>query len=194
MNAPSPDDPVGAPAHPAFAQRLKRSDLWLLAALYSSKRPVKSITLITLLERADSLNHAIPFFDPISYGLPRLIDAGPAGSDGRRFWATPGGSALVRAAYKASGPDDFTLESLARLAGIPPAPLPERDDRSLGRLAGLSRENYDHAYAAYLRNASDSLCELTWWTAKWALRTLRRWILATGRRPARQRNRSVQLA
>jgi hypothetical protein len=55
---------------------LTRSDAWLLAALTERSHDGHSVNLRDLVHDADWLNRAIPTYDEISFGLPRLVAAG----------------------------------------------------------------------------------------------------------------------
>ena len=132
--------------------RLVRSDAWLLAAL--TERPQRrALTLPELLHDADWLNRAIPTLDELSFGLPRLIAAGfvvvtGAGNDLRlqpTSKAREFGKSIRRKARRLGD----VLEAAESLAGAPPYPVPEDEDRSLNRLPALAEADVNEAVRAY---------------------------------------------
>jgi len=135
---------------PATAPALGRSDAWLLAALAEGSHRGRALTLQQLIEHADWLNHAIPAFDEVSFGLPRLIAHGLATVDGLRLRATPAGMA-VRRSVKGTTLGAIMV-GMAERVGAPPYPEPEIEDRSLGRLPGLEASDFEAAFREYSRS------------------------------------------
>lgn len=127
------------PAHPA----LTRSDAWLLAALTEGSHDGRRVTLPKFVHDADWLNRAIPTFDEISFGFPRLVAHGLMRVNGLTFRATPQAIAL-RKLVKGGTLGDVPLE-MAAAVGARPYPEPETEDRSLGRLAGLGPSDLEAA-------------------------------------------------
>jgi hypothetical protein len=130
---------------------LVRSDAWLLAAL-TEARQGRPLTLAELMNDADWLNRLVPTYDELSYGLPRLIAAGYVviSSQGTllRLQPTTKARELRKAASKEARALGV-LEAVGRLAGAQPYPNPEAEDRSLGRLPGLSQADVDEAFRNY---------------------------------------------
>lgn len=121
---------------------LSPSDVWLAAALGAMRG---RIGLRHLLGAADALDHAIPTFDEIRYGIPRLIDAGLAEYLDGQFAPTPRAIDLYR---QSKGPNG-TLDRFANMLDVPSGRL-TAEDRTLGPLEGLSEEDYQNAYRSYL--------------------------------------------
>ena len=142
---------------------MPEADARLVAALTeSSGRPV---TLRDLVHDYDWINRAVPTFEELSFGMPRIVAAGYAMVGTSRsgelvFRATPEALRLRRAA--SGNPVDAIATALeAGGAG---------EDRSLGRLPGLTQEGFDAAVAAHGA-----------WVARWSrpfvvvARLLARW-------------------
>jgi hypothetical protein len=133
--------------------RLNRSDAWLLAALTEGSHDGRAVTLQDFVHDADWLNRQIPTFDEMSYGVPRLIEAGfmTVGQDVKKgivFRATPKATQL-RKSVKA-GTLGGVLEGVGNAVGTLPYRGPEPpEDRSLGRLAGLEPDDLDAAIEAH---------------------------------------------
>jgi hypothetical protein len=152
---------------------LTRADAALLAALTESG--ARGVDLPSLLHDYDWLHRAIPTFDELRFGLPRLTARGFAqiGRNGRgelRFRATPSACDLRRRvdATRIGG----VAEGLADLVGAPP-PDSEMEDRSLGPLAGLRQDDLDSALASYdawVRRWSRPLVAISrvvgWWVRR----------------------------
>jgi hypothetical protein len=134
---------------PGSGPRLNRADAWLLAALTEGSHGGRPVTLRELVQDADWLNRAIPTFDEVSFGLPRLVAAGfmTVGHDVRSgvvFRATPDATKL-RKSVKAETLGGV-LAGVGWAVGAPPYPDSEpAEDRSLGRLAGLEPEDLEVA-------------------------------------------------
>jgi len=114
---------------------LTRSDAWLLASLTEGSRAGQPVTLAKFVHDADWLNRAIPTFDKLSFGLPRLVAHGLMTVDGLRLRATPRAIALrksIRGGTLVSVPN-----GVGERVGARPYPKPEVEDRWLGRLQGL---------------------------------------------------------
>lgn len=133
--------------------RLTRSDAYLLAAATESGgRPVD---LQGLVHDFDWLNRDIPTFDALSYGIPRLVAHGflHVTLDDRarfRFAATPSARGLRRQ-IKARTLGDV-VDGMTRLVGAKRWPEPEmEEDRSLGRLSGLTSTDVDVAVDQHQR-------------------------------------------
>ena len=162
---PEPSD-----VHP----RLNRADAWLLAALTESSHDGRPVTLRDLVHDADWLNRAIPTFDEMSFGLPRLIAAGfmtvgVGGTSGVDFRASSEATKL-RKSIKAETLGGV-LAAVAEAVGAAPYPESEPpEDRSLGRLPGLEPDDLEVA----IREHGE-------WVERWskpfvgAARALTRW-------------------
>lgn len=133
-------------AEPGRPSAYTRSDALLLAALMiggggPDGRPV---TLSGLLSTVDALNHSIPTFDEVSFGIPRLVAGGFAA-------VLPGeaGDLALRPSTAANELLQFSRRSrdfasdVAVALGTLPYPEPEAEDRSPGRLADLDRAAFD---------------------------------------------------
>ena len=128
---------------------LTESDAWLLAALTESPHPGRPVTLRDFVDNADWLNRAIPTFDEMSFGLPRLAAAGllvveQDAKEGLLLRATPKAITLRRLMKaKALGDALNAIDEAIRAAGHPE---PERvEDRSHGRLPGLGAGDLETA-------------------------------------------------
>ena len=144
--------------------RLTEADAWLVAALTESSG--RLVPLRDLVHDYDWLNRAVPTFDELSFGLPRLVAAGYAtvsasSSGDLLFGATPAAMRLRRGT---------TGSPLAAITAAVGADRGAADDRSLGRLTGLTPEALDSAVAAH-----------TSWVRRWSrpfiflARLLTRW-------------------
>ena len=122
---------------------LTRSDAWLLAALTEGSHDGRPVNLPQFVDNADWTNRAVPTFDEISFGFPRLIARGLMTVDGLRFRAPPRAIAL-RKSVKAGTLGGVLIE-MAEIVGARPYPEPEVEDRSLGRLPGLRPADLDAA-------------------------------------------------
>jgi hypothetical protein len=144
-------DPKGE--RPDTRPRLNRTDAWLLAALTEGSHDGRPVTLQEFVHDADWAGRMIPTFDEMSFGLPRLVAAGfmTVGDNvkpGIVFRATPKATRL-RKSIKARTIGDV-LVGMAQAVGAEPYPDPEPlDDRSLGRLPGLEREDLDAVVQAH---------------------------------------------
>jgi RimJ/RimL family protein N-acetyltransferase len=160
----------GPPASEASTStpRLTEADGWLVAALTESSG--RLVPLPNLIHDYDGLNRAIPTFDELSFGIPRLVAAGLASvgesSAGELVVAaTPEAMRLRRSAK--GHPVQAIGAALQAMVG--------QEDRSLGRLSGLTSEALDAAVA-----------EHSSWVGRWSrplvflARLLSRW---QGRRP-----------
>lgn len=123
--------------------RLTEADTWLVAALTeSSGRPVP---LRNLIHDFDWLNRATPSYDDLSFGIPRLVAAGYAvvskSPSGDLLFA--GTAESMRLRRSAKGHAAVAIHAALRSATGPV------EDRSLGRLPGLTPEALDAAVAAH---------------------------------------------
>jgi hypothetical protein len=132
-------------SHPALTE----SDAWLFAALTERPHPDRPVNLRDFVDNADWLNRAIPTFDEMSFGLPRLAAAGllvveQDANEGLVLRATTKAIKLRRLMKaKALGDDLQDIDEAIRAAAHPE---PERvEDRSLGRLPGLGADDLDAA-------------------------------------------------
>jgi hypothetical protein len=125
------------------APRLTNADAALVAALTeSSGRPTP---LRDLVHDLDWLNRGIPSYDELSFGIPRLVASGYA-----LVSATPTGELLFASTTEALRLRRSTkrhaaaaiLEALRSQVG-------PSEDRSLGRLPGLTPQAFDAAVAAH---------------------------------------------
>jgi hypothetical protein len=132
---------------PAELPALTRSDAWLLAALAEGSYRGRYLTLQQLIEHADWLNRAIPTFDEISFGFPRLVAHGLMTVDGMSFRATPRAIALRKAIR--AGTLGGVLMEMDKQIGARPYPEPEVEDRTLGRFPGLTSADLDAAVQRY---------------------------------------------
>lgn len=139
-------------SHPSMT----RSDAWLLAALTEGSHDGRPVNLRQLVNDADWLNRSIPTFDELSFGLPRLVDAGfltvrVDPNDGLLLSATSQAIRL-RESVKAKTLGDVMI-GMQRVLGARPFPEPETEDRSLDRLPGLEPEAVESA----IRNHGESV-------------------------------------
>ncbi len=125
---------------------LTRSDAALLAAL--TERGSRWRTLTELLHDADWVNCEIPTFDEVTFGLPRLMANDLAEvREGNGFRPTSRATALRRSvqARTLAG----VVVGVGMAVGAKPYAQSEVEDRSLGRLKGLTEAAVD---AAVLQN------------------------------------------
>jgi hypothetical protein len=168
-------DDGGAGSHPV----LSRADAWLLAALTEGSHDGRPVSLRDFVHDADWLNRLIPSFDEVSFGLPRLVAAGFLivgydAKDGLVFRATPRATELRQSVQAESLGD--VLEGVAQAVGAAPYPEPEpAEDRSLGRLPGLDRDDLAKAVAQH---------------AEWVERLSRPFIAAAQKMIKRQNRKS----
>jgi hypothetical protein len=123
---------------------LTSSDAWLLAALTEGPRRDRALTLREFVGAADWLNHSLPTFDEVSFGVPRLVAAGFTTVDGPAVQATAEARRLrsrVRAATL--GGVLRAMEKAVGAAHDGGAQAPE--DRSLGRWPALTEADLDRA-------------------------------------------------
>lgn len=131
------------------AVRLTRSDACLMTALLRPDQPRVRMSLSTLIDRADWLDTMRPSFHELSYGLARLVAAGlvavEVDGDGKHLvGATPLSDELLL--HVVAAPTRSRGEVLAAIAdalGVPPYPELEVEDRTLGGLPGLTREEVE---------------------------------------------------
>jgi hypothetical protein len=153
---------------------LNRSDAWLLAALTESSHDGRPIRLRDFVHDADWLNRAIPTFDEMSFGLPRLVASGflVVGDDGKGelvFRATPKATKVRRSVTaKTLG---GVLNNVGEAVGARPYPEPEpAEDRSLGRLSGLDSDDLDAAireHGAWVAHSSKPLIAVAHALSRW---------------------------
>ena len=129
---------------------LTRSDAWLLAAIADGSIRRKPIPLASLVEHADWLNRAIPTFDEVSFGLPRLMAHGLVTIENGGYRATTKAVALRRS-VKARTLGGVLL-GMAAAVGARPYPEPESEDRALRRLPGLKPDDLDEAVRSHHRS------------------------------------------
>ncbi len=123
---------------------LTNSDAWLLAALTDGRRRAGPLTLRDLVGRADWLNHLLPTFDEVSFGVPRLVAAGLMTVDGLRSLATAEAWQLRSKVHAATLGD--VLYAMQELVDAPHFGEPEPpEDRSLGRWPALTEADFDQA-------------------------------------------------
>ena len=160
----------GAPIQPP----LTTSDAWLLAALTEGSHDGRPVTLRKFVHDADWLNRAIPTFDEVSFGLPRLVAAGfltveCSPKDGLTLSATPKAIGLRRSVKtdRRLGSAIIEMENAVQASSYPHV---EDEDRSLGRLSGLEPAMWDAALRAHgswmdrwSRPAVAVGRALTWW-------------------------------
>ncbi len=123
---------------------LSTSDAWLLAALTEGRRRDRALSLREFVGAADWLNHLLPNFDDVSFGVPRLVAAGLMTVDGLRVQGTAEAWRLrgkVRAATL--GGVLVAMEDLVGAAHFG-EPVPH-EDRSLGRWQALTEADFDRA-------------------------------------------------
>jgi len=146
----------------------------LLAAVTERSRNGRPIRLRDLVHDADWLDRAIPTFDELSYGLPRLIQAGyvtveTGPRDGLLFRATAQATE-VRRSLKPRRLGDVVIGFEREVGTVAYAGKEPPEDRSLGRLPGLKPDDLD---AAVKEHAA--------WVARWSwplvivARALTRW-------------------
>jgi hypothetical protein len=131
---------------------LTRSDAWFLGAIADGSADGRWLTLSQFVEESDWLSRAIPTFDEVSYGLPRLIAAGYIEVD-----IDGGGMLLIRATADGlsvrRSVDAATLGGvlfgMAAAVGAAPYPEPQHEDRSRGRLDGLDPDALRRAVAEH---------------------------------------------
>lgn len=120
------------------------SDARLLAALIDASSNGRPVNLRELVHDVDFMHRLVPSFDEVSFGLQRLVGAGyvkvALGSD----FVLHGTPKAVRMGRSVEG---ARLEDLlARSLKITPG---DAEDRSLGRLDGLTGEEYEMAVAKH---------------------------------------------
>jgi hypothetical protein len=126
---------------------LTRSDAWLLAAITEGSRG-QAVTLEEFVHDCDYLNRAIPTFDEVSLGIPRLVAAGLVTVQGQTFRATEPALRLRRSLGAKTLGD--VLDQMAAALGATPYPDVEPpEDRSRGRLVGLEPEDLEGAIRTY---------------------------------------------
>jgi hypothetical protein len=131
---------------------LTRTDAYIAAAL--SESDGRRVDLQSLIHDFDWLNRAIPTFDQLSYGIPRLmangyVDVYRNSRGGLRFAATGSARALRRSID--TDPPGMIVIEMPRLVGAAPWPEPEIEDRSLGRLPDLTATDVEVAYRKHER-------------------------------------------
>lgn len=134
----------------SHSPRLNRTDAYLLVAVTEARRS-GPIRLGDLIGDYDYLDHSIPTFDEASFGLRRLEAAGyvAVGSTGGAITvqATPAARSLSATIVR-NGPGGV-LAGMAAAVGAKPHPAPETEDRSLGRLEGLTLAVWTDEVRAY---------------------------------------------
>jgi hypothetical protein len=130
------------------------SDGWIALALCDARRDAW-ISLETLVGDADHWNHAILTFDEVSFGLARLwalglaevrVDAGRV-----QVRATALARARRRTVHARTLGD--ALNQMARAIGASPWPGDGEEDRSQGRLPGITEAAFNADVRAYHRQA-----------------------------------------
>jgi hypothetical protein len=123
--------------------RLTEADASLVAALTESSG--RLVPLQNLVHDYDWLNRAIPTFDEVSFGVPRLVAEGYA-----TVSASSSGDLLIGATSAAMRlRREATGSPVAAIAAAVGASRAVAEDRSLGRLTGLTPEALDSAVAAH---------------------------------------------
>jgi len=125
------------------APSLTAADAWLMAALTESSG--RLVPLQNVIHDYDWLNRAIPTFDDVSFGIPRLVAAGYASAS-----ESSSGELLLGATPQAmrlrQSPIGHPVEAIAAALR---ANTGAAEDRSLGRLRGLTPQALDAAVAAH---------------------------------------------
>ena len=122
--------------------RLTDRDAELLAALTESSG--RRVRLRDLVHDYDWVNRAIPTFDELSYGMQRLVAAGFASVSSAR-----GKELEFQATHDAVGlRKSISGHPTSRIAAAIDVNH-EGEDRSLGRLAGLTQEAFQEAVRAH---------------------------------------------
>jgi hypothetical protein len=158
------------PDHPP----LTRQDAWLLAALTEGSHDGRAVDLRSFVHDADWLDRAIPTFDELSFGLPRLVAAGflrvgQRDAGGLTFSAT---TAAIRMRRRNTRPRlGEVILDMEREVGARPRPERETEDRRLGRLPGLTERDLETAIAAHARWVDGSSSPLVI-----AARVISRWV------------------
>jgi hypothetical protein len=138
-----------------------RADAWLLAAVTEGSHDGRPVKLWELLHDFDYLNRALPTFDELSFGIPRLMAASLVTYDDGRFRATRR-AIEIRRSLRADRLADVS-DGMAAALGARRYPLPEGpEDRSLGRLAGLERGDLDAAIEQHGASFSRWTRPLVW--------------------------------
>ena len=138
-------------------------DAWLLAALTEANG--RAVRLRDFVHDYDWLNRAVPTFDEVSFGLPRIVarGLGSVSGEGRnlRLAATPLGLDVRRSVV------GHPIPAIADAIG---ARDEGPEDRSRGRLPGLSQQDLADAakaHAAWVRRWSRPFVVLAsiivWW-------------------------------
>lgn len=121
---------------------LTTGDAWLLAALTEANG--REVSLRDVVHDYDWLNRAVPSFDAVSFGLPRIVAAGlgSVSGEGRnlRLAATPLGLSVRRSVV--GHPIPAIAEAINASQEVP-------EDRSRGRLHGLTAEDLADAAKAH---------------------------------------------
>ena len=129
---------------------LVRADSSLLAAATERSKPQR---LRDFLNSYDWLNRSVPLFDELSFGLRRLVAGGyirvSKGNAGITIETTEAGARLGSEARDNAKTLGDVVIAMDRVLGCKPYPEPEIEDRSLGPLRGLTRDDYDVAVAEY---------------------------------------------
>jgi hypothetical protein len=140
-------------AGPGPTVTLNRADAWLLAAVTEGSHDGRPVPLGDFIHDCDWLGRAIPTFDEVSFGIPRLAHAGYVivdrdEGDARAFRATEA-AILLRRAIGAGSLGEI-LDGVAAAVGATPYPSAEPpEDRTLGRLSGLTEADLGRFVAAY---------------------------------------------
>lgn len=159
---------MGIPSRPL--PPLTLTDSWLLAAVTEGGR---SSTLQQFVHDCDWLNRAVPTFDEASFGLARLVAHG--------FIEISGHGPSLR--LTATGPakalrNGVAAQPVGVVAAMENAMRPlfgASDDRSLGRVDGLTASDWDRAVSGHAR-----------WVERWSrplvglARLLSRWQKGSG--------------
>ncbi len=123
---------------------LTSSDAWLLAAITEVSPGGQSVSLTQFVDAADWLNRAIPTFDEVSFGVPRLVAAGLMAVDGLALRSTPKARRARGTVHPSTlGGVLYAMEDLVGAAHYGELQPPE--DRSLGRWPSLTPDDLDRA-------------------------------------------------
>jgi hypothetical protein len=137
------------------APRPWHTDGWIALAL-TDFLPAQWVAIEDLIGAADDWNHAILVFDEVSFGLARLEALGlfeVRRHEGRlELQATE--ATRVRRHTVRAGTLGAAVDGMSRAIGASAWPGLGEEDRSLGRLPGLTEAEFDAEVRAYRHEAS----------------------------------------
>jgi hypothetical protein len=136
------------------AVRPWHSDGWIALALCEG-RPDAWISLETRVGDADQRNHAILTFDEVSFGFARLRALGLADVRVDMGLVQVRATALARTRRRTVHASTLgeAINQMGRAIGAAPWPGEGAEDRSMGRLPGLTEVAFDAEVQAYHRKA-----------------------------------------